>query len=146
MKSLKIFTIYEICPADHFKNREKNRDYKGSSSLSAILSFLPISFFFYQQALGRAQNKFNGPATRRKFHQRKHDKSCSKDLYQKILWSLLKWLEMFWVRTKATETEMNLYFWTNLSTLSTLSTNFAQLSWISFKYPLIDHWPIPFSS
>ena len=44
--------------------------------------------------------------------------------------STFKWLEMFWLRTKATQTAMNLYFRANLSTPR---TSFAYLSWISFK-------------
>ena len=46
VKSLKIFAICEICPADH---------------LFAVFCFLPLSqiwsheFLFYQKALGRAQ-------------------------------------------------------------------------------------------
>ena len=59
MKSLKIFMIRENFPSDHLK-AEKIGATKVVSSLFAILCF-PLSqiwryeFFFYQQALGRAQ-------------------------------------------------------------------------------------------
>ena len=59
MKSLKMFTICEICPADHLK--AKKIGVAGAvSSLFASLCFLPPSqiwscdFFFYQLGLRRA--------------------------------------------------------------------------------------------
>ena len=58
MKSLKMFTICEICPADHLK--AKKIGVAGAvSSLFAILCFLPLSQiwscdFFYQLGLRRA--------------------------------------------------------------------------------------------
>ena len=61
MKSVKVFTVCEICPANHLK-AEKNRVTKAVSSLFSILCFLRLSqiwsyefFFFYQQELRRAQ-------------------------------------------------------------------------------------------
>ena len=60
VKSLKIFTVCEICPVDHLK-AAKNRGYKGSFLaicnfvFSSSISNLVIMNFFYQQALGRAQ-------------------------------------------------------------------------------------------
>ena len=56
VKSLKIFTVCEICPTNHLKAK-KMEVTKATSWLSAILCFLPLSqiwsyeFFFYQQAL-----------------------------------------------------------------------------------------------
>ena len=59
MKSLKIFTIFENCPADRLKV-EKNWVYKGTSSryfqfcvFFLYLKFGLMNFFFFLQALGR---------------------------------------------------------------------------------------------
>ena len=59
MKSLKIFTFCENCPANHLKAK-RNRGYKGSFlAICNCVFFLYLKFvlmnFFYQQALGRAQ-------------------------------------------------------------------------------------------
>ena len=87
MKSLKIFTIFENCPADRLKVEKKLGSQRHFFPLFSILCFLPLSqiwsyefFFFYQQALGRT-NMFNGPANLRKFDRRKSDKFYSNDPY-----------------------------------------------------------------
>ena len=62
MKSVKVFTVCEICPANHLK-AEKNRVIKAVSSQFQFLCFLRLSqiwsykyiFFFNQQELRRAQ-------------------------------------------------------------------------------------------
>ena len=61
MKAVKVFTVCEICPANHLK-AEKNRVTKAVSSLFSIFCFLRLKFgpmnfffFFYQQELRRAQ-------------------------------------------------------------------------------------------
>ena len=59
VKSLKIFTICEICPPDHLK-AEKIGVTEEVSSLFVIFCLLSLSQiwpyeYFYQQALGRAQ-------------------------------------------------------------------------------------------
>ena len=58
MKSLKMFTICEICPADHLKAK-KIGVAEAVSSPFAILCFVPLSQiwsyeFFYQLELRRA--------------------------------------------------------------------------------------------
>ena len=85
MKSVKVFTVCEICPANHLK-AEKNRVTKAVSSLFSILCFLRLSqiwsyefFFFLSTGTKKGTNIFNSPANLRKFHRRKRNESCSKD-------------------------------------------------------------------
>ena len=69
MKPLKIFTICEICSADHLKAE----------------IFLAMNYeFFLSTGTRKGANMLNGPANLRKFHKRKRDKSCSKAPY--FLW------------------------------------------------------------
>ena len=86
MESLKIFTIFNICPADHLK--PKKRGYCKSSFLalcnfvfSSTISNLVLRIFFLSTGTKKGTNMFNSPANLRKFHRRKRDKSCSKDPY-----------------------------------------------------------------
>ena len=66
MKPLKIFTICEICSADHLKAK----------------IFLAMNYeFSLSTSTRKGANMLNGPANLRKFHQRKRDKSCSKAPY-----------------------------------------------------------------
>ena len=65
MKSLKMFTICEICPADHLK--AKKIGVAGAvSSLFASLCFLPPtqiwSYDFFLSTGTKKGTKFNGPA------------------------------------------------------------------------------------
>ena len=59
MKSFEMFTICEICPADHLKVGEKGLQRQFPRYLQFFVIFLHLKFghmnCFYQQALGRAQ-------------------------------------------------------------------------------------------
>ena len=60
MKSFEMFTICEICPADHLKVGEKGLQRQFPRYLQFFVIFLHLKFAFpmncfYQQALGRAQ-------------------------------------------------------------------------------------------
>ena len=88
VKSLKIFTICEICPPDHLK-AEKIGVTEEVSSLFVIFCLLPLSQiwpyeFFLSTGTRKGTDLFNGPANFRKFHWRKRDKSCSKDPYFQV--------------------------------------------------------------
>ena len=65
MKSLKMFTICEICPADHLKAK-KIRVAEAVSSPFAILCFVPLSqiwsYEFFLSTGTKKGTKFNGPA------------------------------------------------------------------------------------
>ena len=54
-----MFTICEICPADHLKVGEKGLQRQFPRYLQFFVIFLHLKFgsmnYFYQQALGRAQ-------------------------------------------------------------------------------------------
>ena len=84
MKSLKIFTICEICPVDHLK-AEKIRGYKGSFlAICNFRDFFPLSQiwsyeFLFPTGTKKGTSMFNGTANLKKFHRRKRDKSYSKD-------------------------------------------------------------------
>ena len=84
MKFLKIFTICEICPADHLK-AEKIRGYKGSFlAICNFGDFFPLSQiwsyeFLFPTGTKKGTSMFNGTANLKKFHRRKRDKSYSKD-------------------------------------------------------------------
>ena len=60
MKSFEMFTICEICPADHLKVGEKGLKRQFPRYLQFFVIFLHLKFAFpmncfYQQALGKAQ-------------------------------------------------------------------------------------------
>ena len=75
-----LFTICEIFPADHLKSEKKVvTDFK-FCVLFVYLKFVP-TISFLSTGITRGTNMFNGPANLRKFHRRKHDKSCSKYPY-----------------------------------------------------------------
>ena len=85
MKSLKMFTTCEICPADHLKVGKKGVT-KAVSSLFAILCYLSLSQIwsyelFLSTGTRKGTNMFNSPTNLRKFHLRKRHKSGSKDPY-----------------------------------------------------------------
>ena len=86
VKSLKIFTVCEICLADHLKAEKKIGVTKEVSSLFTILCFLPPSQiwsyeFFLSTGTRKGANMFNGLANLWKFQRWKRDQSCSKDPY-----------------------------------------------------------------
>ena len=85
MKSLKMFTTCEICPADHLKVGKKGVT-KAVSSLFAILCYLSLSQIwsyelFLSTGTRKGTNMFNSPTNLRKFHLRKCHKSGLKDPY-----------------------------------------------------------------
>ena len=74
MKSFEMFTICEICPADHLKVGEKEVT-KAVSLLFAIVCYLFLSQIwsyelFLSTGTRKGTNMFNGPANLRKFHLR----------------------------------------------------------------------------
>ena len=77
MKSLEIFTVCEICPADHLKTEKEIGVTKEVSSPFAMLCFLPPSQIWSYEF-------FSSSGTRKganKFQLWKRDQSCSKDPY-----------------------------------------------------------------
>ena len=84
VRSLKMFTICAICPADHLKAK-KNWVAEAVSSLFTILCFLLYLKFgpmnFLKTGRRKDRNMFNNQTNLKIFHQRKRNKSCSKDPY-----------------------------------------------------------------
>ena len=79
-----MFTVCAICPADHLKAK-KNWVAEAVSSLFTILCFLPYLKFgpmnFLKTGRRKDRNMFNNQTDLKIFHQRKRNKSCSKDPY-----------------------------------------------------------------
>ena len=81
-----MFTIFNICPADHLKPKKKRilqKQFPRFVQFCVFFHYLKFGLtnFFLSTGTKKGTNMFNSPANLRKFHRRKRDKSCSKDPY-----------------------------------------------------------------
>ena len=117
--------IFFILLRWNLSNFFNNRSYKSSSSLFAILCFLPLSQiwsykFFSSTGTWEGSNMFNGPANLRKFHRRKRGKSYSKDPYFLCRKTLRYGIELRWDR------HLSMRILSNLSPFESLTDRFIR--------------------